>query len=194
MSSSTVLGSRRTFWRSRRRELSSSWRSLVSSVVVVPLLVLGDPEVDERAAPEVAEPHDRGMLALIGGEDRRADPHEGRALLDGDAVVLRRSHAQLARDRARRRASRRRRKYGRDASGSLRERRHRHEPPDRRVALDEGRRSPRARRRTSTPRRRGSPRAAPGWSRGARPSPSRPSARARTARSRPSPCSTGGAR
>ena len=82
--------------------------------VLVPLLLLGDAEVDEGLVPDVGEAHASGMvlrgrqiLHFSGpavAEDRRADPDVRRALLDRDAVVLARAHRELRGGRAPRRA------------------------------------------------------------------------------------------
>src|SRR4029079_10159260 len=84
--------------------------------VLVPVLFLGDAEVDERTGPDIGESHaGRGWYRggptvptrlarpgapgprLVHGrsslaEERRADPHVGRSLLGGDPVVLARAH------------------------------------------------------------------------------------------------------
>src|SRR6185503_6517763 len=88
--------------------------------VLVPVLFLGDAEVDERTGPDIGESHAgrgwyrggptvptgrarpgapgprlvRGRSSLA--EERRADPHVGRSLLGGDPVVLARAHRELA--------------------------------------------------------------------------------------------------
>ena len=81
-------------------------------VVVVVVILLGEAEVDERAVPGVAESHRcrcvfarrAGFLPMLvirgrrGGPlmvQLRADPHDCRALLDGDEVVLRGAHRQV---------------------------------------------------------------------------------------------------
>jgi len=59
---------------------------LLGRIFVVPLVLLGDSEVDERAIPKVAEAHSRAKI-LLPVQDR-ADPDVGRALFDGHPVVL----------------------------------------------------------------------------------------------------------
>src|SRR5581483_6788708 len=131
----------------------------------VPLLLFGDPEVDEGLVPDVAEAHGSREMVLglpAVAEERRADADVRRALLDGDAVVLARAHRELPQ------------------AVLLRELA---QPAE-----------VRARRPTSSARRSGSPRRAPGSSAAPRPTRSRASGRARRSRSPSSPCGSAGGR
>jgi hypothetical protein len=64
----------------------------VERLVVPVFVLLDDPEVDERAAPDVSNTHERGILT---GEQEGADADERRTFLDRDPVVLRRPHREL---------------------------------------------------------------------------------------------------
>src|SRR6185312_16646054 len=75
--------------------------------IVVPLLVLGDAEVDERPVPDVGEAHDGAYRNPVRGretagrsprsvaEEDAADANQRRALLDRDTPILRRPHREL---------------------------------------------------------------------------------------------------
>ena len=90
--------------------------------VVVPLLVLGDAEVDERAIPDVAEAHVRRDRNPCAGRRRlahegRADADQRRPLRDRDLPVLEVPIESSSRPCAAASAARRA-NHGRDASGS----------------------------------------------------------------------------